>query len=386
MIVTRTESYSDWVYQGAYAGELAASVGVGLFKGFIYFRHAHDNLQAGHTIDREEFFVELSDGTKYLLGTGLSGEKIQVLNHGVTNDGNVHLEVIGNEDIGVGVSRITRNVTISFDDGKVPVLDTEQLNEILGSLEGSLTDSMKNTAEAVKTELRDELATKVEDVRQECSKATATVNGNVIRIEGELSDKITSASLASNAYTDATKTELAGKITSLEKTIEELRGLTKYRSPVARWNIPVTSIPSNNAFNLLDKAPSAQFGSGEFKYNDVHKSINISEKAFGIPRIFRVDLSLNISTSSDFDGDLAIVLWDKSDGGEVIGRAFTRIDYDKLGGGSRISFMQLSASLYVGGNAKEHPLTKNGVSVHLHNYGVGDLTIQSGSTISLSLT
>lgn len=358
MIITRTESYTDWVFQGAHAGEVAARVGVGLFRGSIYFRHAHDNLQSGDKVDREEFFVELSDGTKYLLGTGLSGEKIQVINHGVTNDGNVHLEVIGKDVIGVGVSRITRNVTISFDDGKVPVLDTEQLNGILGSLEGSLTDSMKNTAEAVKRELRDELSTQVEDVRQECERNTMGV-----------------------------KSELSGQISVLESSIESLTDASKYRAPVARWAIAVTSVPSTSGYNLLETAPKAQYGSKLFTYNQTTKAVNLSADAFGIPRVMRVDLALNLSTTSDFgDEDVALVIWDRNSGA-IIARNIVRLAYTKIAGSeTNISCLQLGAHLYISADASTHPITQSGIGIHLQNYGKGDITLYPGSMITLSLT
>lgn len=152
MLITRTETYTDWVYQGALADETAAWNGVGLYEGSIYFRHSHDALKPGERILREEFFVELSDGSTYPLGEGASREKITIINHGTTSDGSVYLEVKGNPAYGVGVSRVTQNITVEFDDGRVPVLDTEQLNGVLSQLNDSLTASMKDTAEAVKQE------------------------------------------------------------------------------------------------------------------------------------------------------------------------------------------------------------------------------------------
>lgn len=358
MIITRTESYTDWVFQGAHAGEVAARVGVGLFRGSIYFRHAHDNLQSGDKVDREEFFVVLSDGTEYKLGTGLSGEKIQVVNNGVTNDGNVHLEVIGKEAIGVGVSRITRNVTISYDDGKVPVLDTEQLEDILDNLKVSLTGSMKDTAEAVKGELRTELETVVTDVKQECSTATNTV-----------------------------KVELTSQIKSLEESIKSLNDAAKYRAPVARWALDVTSVPMGKGYNLLELPPKSKFGSELFTYNTGTKAVNLSAAAFGVPRVMRIDVALNLSTTSDFgDADVALVIWDKNDG-SIIARSLVRLDYLKVAGaGSNISCLQLGTHLYISANANSHPVTNNGVGVHLQNYGGGDITVYPGSMITLSLT
>lgn len=47
MLVTRTEMFTDWSYEGAYMGEQAATVGIGLMSGHIYFRYAYDFLKMG---------------------------------------------------------------------------------------------------------------------------------------------------------------------------------------------------------------------------------------------------------------------------------------------------------------------------------------------------
>lgn len=358
MIVTRTESYTDWVFQGAHAGEVAARVGVGLFRGSIYFRHAHDNLKAGDEIVREEFFVELSDGTKYKLGAGASAEKISVIQEPMTSSGEVHLEVVGKDSVGVGVSRVTRNVSISYDDGRVPVLDTDQLNIVIAELNDSLTASMVDTAEKVKDELREELNTGVSDAKQACSDATSAV-----------------------------KTELTSQITTIQSSIKDLLEAAKYRAPVARWTIAVNSVSSNTARNLLDIAPTNKFGSALFVYNENTKAVTLTADAFGVPRVLRVDLALNLSTTSDFgDDDIALVVWDKSTN-SVIARNVLRLSYNKLAESeSLVSYLQFGAHLYVGADASNHTVTKDGIAVHLHNYGRGDITLHPGSRMTLSLT
>lgn len=230
MKITRTERYTDWVFQGAHAGEQAASVGVGLFRGSIYFRHAHDNLQSGDTIDREEFFVELSDGSTYELGTGLSGEKVAITNHGVTSSGDVYLEVVGKTAFGVGVSKVYRNVTISFDDGKVPVLDTEQLNGILDNLKGSLTASMQDTADAVKKEAFDKVETMGISLKDDCNStvktAKAEVEGKVTALENRFESNKSDvayqlASINSQWMTQAES--LDAKIDTVKADVGEVR-------------------------------------------------------------------------------------------------------------------------------------------------------------------
>lgn len=358
MKVTRSESYTDWVFQGAHAGELAARVGVGLYKGSIYFRHAHDNLNAGDEIVREEFFVELSDGTKYKLGEGASAEKIIITREPMTSGGEVHLEVVGKPEVGVGVSRVTRNVTVSYDDGRVPVLDTDQLNIVLAQLNDSLTESMVDTAEKVKEELREELATNVQDVKAECDNNTSEV-----------------------------KSELAAEIAKLNDSIKDLMSAAKYRAPVARWSIPMSSIQASKGFNLLDSKPEKQYGSELFTYNESTKAVNLKAEAFGTPRVLRIEVALNLSTTSDFDGDIGLVIWDKSPGGDVLARSLMRLDYSQIAGSANnIGFLQMGVHLYVSANASTHAVTKDGVSIHLQNYGNGDITVNPGSMITLSLT
>lgn len=230
MKVTRTERYTDWVFQGAHAGEVAARVGVGLFRGSIYFRHAHDNLQSGDTIDREEFFVELSDGSNYELGQGASGEKVSIVNHGVTSSGDVYLEVVGRDDFGVGVSKVYRSVTISFDDGKVPVLDTEQLNGILNDLKGSLTESMQNTADAVKQEAFEKVDTMGIALKDSCNSAVNSAKAEVEAKVTELNDRFESnksdvgrqmATL--NSQWMEAETKLDAKIGTVQEDVNSVR-------------------------------------------------------------------------------------------------------------------------------------------------------------------
>lgn len=209
MIVTRTETYTDWVYQGAHAGEQAAWIGRGLLKGSIYFRYAYDFLNKGDTVTREVSHVHLSDGSTYELGTGLSSEKITISYEGQTDSNEVTLRVDGK--LGIGVSSITRNVTISYDDGKVPVLDTDQLEGVLDELSSSLTASMKDTAEVVKTELRNELSTKLIDLEEKVDGKLKTQSDT---IGGLIDEKVTAGDLA-------VKTELTQATSDLVSSASE---------------------------------------------------------------------------------------------------------------------------------------------------------------------
>lgn len=262
MLITRTETYTDWVYQGALAGETAAWNGVGLYEGSIYFRHSHDALKPGERILREEFFVELSDGSTYPLGEGASGEKVTILNHGTTSDGSVYLEVKGNPDYGVGVYRVTQNITVEFDDGRVPVLDTEQLDEVLSQLNDSLTTSMKDTADAVRRELREELRTGVEDSKQDCNMRTEAVKNELTTSLDSLrstheSDKLEVLRQVSTVNsqllntTDELNGKIAtveGKLSSIESDIENSVKETNQFN-IALWK-PTKSIAVNSGLNL----------------------------------------------------------------------------------------------------------------------------------------
>lgn len=175
MIITKTTRYTDWSFQGVHANEVGATVGNGLLFGFIYFRHSYDFLQEGDKVIREVHLVELSDGTITEMRDARQEHrvniqnKVNIVSHGVQPDGTVCLQVFGKVDVGIGVSRVLRDVTVEYDDGRTPVLGDAQLGELLEQLKESLTQSMKDTAEAIKRELRDEMNTRLTTTKQELS-------------------------------------------------------------------------------------------------------------------------------------------------------------------------------------------------------------------------
>lgn len=237
MIVTRNERYTDWVYQGVHMHEESATHGEGLLSGHIYYRYSHDFLKEGEEIQREKSFIHLSDGSEYELGTGLSSEKITVMYHGQTSDGSVHIEVRGNPSIGVGVQSIQRAVTIAYDDGKVPVLDTDQLQGIMTELHDSLSESMVATAETVKQELRNELNTIAIDVKQECASTTETAV-NTLRTE-------------MTATLDGVRAEVSTAVGAVDAKVGVLREYLDTHTIIGQGTIGQYTIPQGSFVNIL---------------------------------------------------------------------------------------------------------------------------------------
>lgn len=463
MLITRTESYTDWSYQGALAGETAAWNGVGLYEGSIYFRHSHDTLKPGERILREEFFVELSDGSTYPLGEGASREKITITNHGTTSDGSVYLEVKGNPAYGVGVSRVTQNITVEFDDGRVPVLDTDQLTEILGNLRDSLTQSMQDTANAVKQEAFARVDTMGIELKDTCnstvsaakadveSKVTAldgrfesnktdvsrqmftldsrltntanaldakigSVQTNVSiaadELRGELQAGVQAVSQECDTKTDAVKSELSSAISTTERKCLEvtkqlessvdsriaqleafngsIEGVIQSRIAVCRWALPVRSVGGggSSSVNLLMTAPLNTFGSSAFTYDSTNQSVVVKGSGvFNVPRVIRIELSMHLTASSDFNDDISFQLTGTS--GNILAQQFFHLDYARYGAsGGPIPFVQLGGHLYIGADTtgNVHEIAKKGIQIRLLNHGTGDVTLNQGSSIVMVLT
>lgn len=419
MLITRTESYTDWVYQGALADETAAWNGVGLYEGSIYFRHSHDTLKPGERILREEFFVELSDGSTYPLGEGASRDKITIINHGTTSDGSVYLEVKGNPDFGVGVSRITQNITIEYDDGRVPVLDTDQLNEVLSQLNDSLTASMKDTADAVRSELREELRTGVEDSKQECNMRTdavktelerkisdaeyktdtvkneltqqfATLNGNVLRIENELQTEISTVSSKVDDARTTLDSKIDAQVNALRSADTRIMNLVDERIDIARWVLGQYTVAGNSGpnsgFNVLtSSAPTAQYGSTSvFTYSSAAPGIKVDASYFANRyKLFRVDASLILEADSTFDGPVSVILMDAD--GNILSRNIQPLNMAYLAEGRRMSSISFSNSLFFGKGTVDHPLVTKGVKVVVQNGATDRVTVAAGSYLILSL-
>lgn len=360
MIVTRNETFVDWTFSGAHANEMAATVGSGLLRGYIYFRYAYDMLKEGEEIEREVSYVHLSDGSQYELGTGLSSEKIDIVYEGQTGDGEVSLKVNGK--VGIGVSSITRNVTIKYDDGRVPVLDTEQLDVILDSLEDSLTEDMVSTAEAVKTELSDKVSSVAIDLETTC-----------------------------NSKVENAKASLQASITSIQKEIQGLSNKITSRVPAGRWALKTSHVPGGSGssgagfYNLIEEGPKAVFPSGSiYTFDDTRKGLSVSSTAFPFPRVISIVLSLTLGVPVDFNAPVSILLIGAKDD-NVYGRAVVTLDGSYMTTGGKASNVQFALQSYVGTNGTGHPLVDGGLKLVMHNGGSSTVEVVEGSSVYLTL-
>lgn len=240
MIVTRNERYTDWLFQGVHMHEEAATVGNGLLSGHIYFRYATDFLKEGERILRSRSFIVLSDSSTYELGEGAVSSKVTVIDHGLTSGGEVHLEVRGIDGSGIGVHSITRDVTIEYDDGKIPVLDEDQLKVIMSGLHDSLEESMVETAEAVKAELREELQTIAIDVKQDC---TNTVNASANTLRGEIASAV--------GVVDGRVSTVDERVTTVAESVTALNTTMDNRVIIGQGTTGQYTIPTGAYVNIL---------------------------------------------------------------------------------------------------------------------------------------
>lgn len=380
MLVTRTEQYTDWVYQGAHAGEQAAWIGVGLLKGSIYFRYSYDMLHKGDTVDREVSHVHLSDGSTYELGTGLSSEKIDITFSGLTGDGNVYLEVNGKE--GIGVSSITRNITISYDDGKVPVLDTEQLEGILEELSDALTDSMRDTANAIKTEVMEKVNTVKIEAVQESQKYTDIAKAASISHTDSVKQELLSKTEEVKSTLEAS---LEGSVTEIKETLKAHRDYANDIVHMALGSIGRYTIAANSDNNLLHVAPDFREGNVKFEYMTDSKSIRVKDGLSPRNRILRVTYKSTWEIQNALaNGFLFFRLVNPADNNRIM--AQTVLPFVRPSGFDEHSAeMQVSLELFLPTGSNNHPAINGGIQLKVHNTSEHPVIMQAGGVISLLL-
>lgn len=217
MLVTKTETYTDWSFQATHMGELATPNRQGLLDGYIYYRYAHDFLKEGERLVSETSSVVLTDGSVYPLGQGeaqIKGVRITYLGQDASGDVSIHVQ--GDRTIGIGVSTITRTAIIEYDDGKVPVLDREQLDEILDEVKGTLQSGVETAVATAKSELQSEINnTRVEieeDIRENVDYLTQSFESTVQEARTELTGSIDSVRTDLNAKVDTAKSQLSSRI------------------------------------------------------------------------------------------------------------------------------------------------------------------------------
>lgn len=372
MLVTRTEMFTDWSYKGVHMGEQAATVGVGLMTGHIYFRYADDFLQEGETIKRELSFVELSDGSNYELGAGASAEKITIIDHGLTSAGEVYLEVIGKPEIGVGVSRILRHVTIEYDDGKVPVLDTDQLNDVLKQLSDGLTQSMVDTANAVKQEVNARIDTAEIELEQKCNEA---VNSMGEAVRHEIDEAIQGVDEVVGEWAESTTT-------SMDRINQRIDGLHIPTPVFMQCSTPGQyTIQSGDTVNLFHALPNGMPADGPFTYRPNYKTISIAGGAVPYDRMLRVTFISTLNVSDGAVGPLHVSLRNHTD--EVSAQQIVYLDRDKMN--NRIIRVQFSFETFIAANDSTHPALNNGFRLNGYNRSGAQVIFETSSAIMLTL-
>lgn len=373
MIVTRTERYTDWVYQGALAGETAATVGIGLLEGHIYYQYSHDHLNAGDVILREKSFVHLSDGSEYELGTGASSEKVDITYHGQASDGSVQIDVKGRPDLGVGVQSIQRVITISYDDGKVPVLDTDQLKGILAELSDNLTSGMESTAEAVKEELRQEVANALVDGKAYADTIKSTVDASLESHKTTLDSRMDS--ISSDLVTLSTKVEegLQGVTESISKDLPQ----------AAKWTVGTYQVNNRQLNNILSYPPSLAEGSGAFTHSSLMRSMVLDKEYITRDRMLTITACLQFETPNDYAGFLS-VLTRKSGEQTNLARASLYVQHDVI----TQEYIQFTLKVFIPLAEKDtHPVVTNGLTMGVHQINNIDLNarVKEGSYILYQL-
>lgn len=415
MLVTRQEQFTAWIYQGAHMGERAATVGVGLMDGYIYFRPSNDSIGSDERILRDKYYVELSDETEYPLGEGESAHKITIKDLGYLN-GEARVQVIGKPEVGVGVSRILRRVTIEYDDGKVPVLDTDQLNGILAELNDNLEQSMVGTAEAVKEELRQEVANSVIDTKSYCdtkiTEASEALSTSIESVRGEMRSSVTNldtkvdattARLDSKIDTSVTgmdtkvsslRTELDSRIvlvensvTSMDSEIESMRtdltGAIEERVRLARWSFGQYSI-SNTAFNnILFSAPATMSGDTVFTYNADNKSLVLNTPPTSVDRMLRLSVITTLEVPNNWAGHLVMHVRNIAGGTQTQTIVFLNRDH---GLPQHVQNVFFETELCIPGNFENHPLYGAGFRIEFIHSKSGNVVLKSGSINMTLLT
>lgn len=376
MIVTRNERYTDWLFQGVHMHEVAATVGNGLLSGHIYFRYATDFLKEGEKVLRSRSFIVLSDGSTYELGAGAVASKVTVIDHGLNASGEVHLEVRGIDGSGIGVHSITRDVTIEYDDGKVPVLDEDQLKGIMSGLHDSLEESMVETAEAVKTELREELQTIAIDVKQECAQTAEAT-------KTELNSKIDLKATELNAAIGAVSTEVTTVSAKVDTVKSELVSSVSDKVRIGRWTFGQYTIGSAGFNNVLFATPTTMRGSDVFTHSGTNKSLVLNDPVTNVDRILRVSAVTTIEIPNGYAGHLVMHIRNIAGGTQCQDMLFLNRDH---GLPQHNQFVFFDAEIFIPADISNHPIYGDGLRVEfIHSKSGANVILKSG-TISFTLT
>lgn len=387
MIVTRNAQFTDWTYQGAHANEVAATVGNGLLEGHIYFRYVNDFLKEGERILRSRSFITLSDDTTYELGAGEVAPKVTVIDHGVTSGGEVHVEVRGVDGSGIGVFSITRHVTIEYDDGKVPVLDQDQMKIIMAELSDNLTESMVDTANAIKEELRTEITNVTHEVDNKLTSAKAeigqTVRENMDNVTQNLESVVDSAKVALNERVDNVSSDLASARDELSRRINTL---LEAAPRICGWgHSGYFTARDDNWVNFLSGAPGSITGNTEFLVREGN-FLKLTGGVKPYDRVLRITITGRIGFMLGGDVSERVRFSARRYAGDVIAETS---QYFVAVGANDLSFpnMQFELTLRIHANDANNPLLTSGVALSFGRVGAQQVRLSDpGVTCELIST
>lgn len=234
---------------------------------------------------------------------------------------------------------------------------------------------MVGTAEAVKTELREELNTIAIDVKQECAQTTEAA-------KAELNARITSEATTLSSSVS----EVSAKVDTVDSKVDtvrtELVGAVEDKVRIARWTFGQYSIGNTDFNNVLFSAPTTS-GDGTFSYNANNKSLVLSTPVTNVDRILRVSVITTLEIPNGFAGHLVMHIRNIAGGTQAQSITFMNRDH---GMPQHVQNAFFTAEIFVPASFTNHPIYGDGFRVEfIHSKsGAGNVVLKSGS-INLSL-
>lgn len=441
MLAIKTREDFVWSYQGAHMYEKAATVGNGLLDGYIYFRPANDFLNEGERIIRDKYYVKLSDGSEYLLGHGACSHKITIIDQG-NDHGTTCVRVVGKPELGIGVSQIIRRCAIEYDDGRVAVLDEDQLKIVMAELHDEVSKSLDNLSVDVKDELRNEMAslgneikdtvrgelasgdasvlsqadskvsalrsdveasvsalsgsvdTKIAEVRTEVDTKVSGVRGEVNSLRTEMINNVSTLRTETDSKVEALRNSLEPRIVLVENSVtslgnemeslqRDLSGAIEDKVRMGRWTFGRYTITGRDGYNnVLFSRPSVVKGDPVFVWNEANKSLKLDCPVTNVDRILRVTALATLGVPDGFAGHIGMHLRNIAGGTQAETTIFANRGYGFGNPAPNISF---STELYIPGDFNNHPLYGAGFRIEFStSRSEFDITVISGD-INLTL-
>lgn len=377
MLTTKQAEYVVWIYQGAGMGATAATVGEGLMDGYIYFRPTDDFLNEGERILRDDYYVDLSDGSEYVLGQGASSSKVHITNLAYLN-GDARIKVTGIPDVGVGVARIVRRVVIEYNDNRVAVLDEAQLNTVTKDLHDEVSKSLEALNTDVKAVLRQEMEslgnelkdTLHDEITEADNEVLLKVDNRISTLRGEIEPRI--ITLESDLKT------LTGTIESINTN---LTAALDAKARIGRWSFGQYTVSPNNFNNVLFAPPTVIKGDPVYIYSTQNKAIALDQTFAGVDRIFKATCTATIEVPDGYAGYVTLHLRN------VVGGTYAQ-DMKFISRANGLSnvppAVQFTVELYIPEDAHGHPLYSQGLRLEYNNTGPANIVVKPGN-ITLTL-